>query len=63
MKLHDVLDGVAFVTGLLGVGGLGGAIDCGTGWLASGALLLICVASALWARYEDGTLGKKNSPR
>ena len=54
MKLHSILYGIAFVSGLLGYAGLGGFIENGTGIVASVVLLAISVISAILGKYEDG---------
>ena len=60
LKLHSILYGIAFVSGLLGYAGLGGFIEKGTGLAASVVLLGICAVSAVLGMHEDGTFRKKN---
>ena len=59
MKIHEVLYGIAFVSGLLGYGGLDGVITYGTGICTCAVLIAICGISAVWGMYEDGVLGKR----
>lgn len=60
MKLHNLLYGIAFVTGLIGYAGLGGYIEQGEGLVTSIVLLVICVISAVFGMKEDGVFKKKN---
>jgi uncharacterized membrane protein YtjA (UPF0391 family) len=53
VKLHKILYGTAFVTGLLGYGGLAGAIENGEGLIASCVMIAICVISAVCGKRED----------
>lgn len=55
MNLPNILGGMTITCGLLGVGGMAGAIETGSGYLAAGALLLIAAASGYVALKEDGT--------
>lgn len=55
MQLHKILYGISFCTGITGAAGMTGAIEWGTGYITSAALLLISVASGIWSAYEDGT--------
>lgn len=56
MQLHKILAGTSFMTGFMGVGGIAGAIELGTGFLTSTVLLIISLICGLWAAYESGSL-------
>lgn len=59
MTLVQILGGLGIICGLIGIGGLCGAIEHGSGAVIS--LLLVVVAFLLirWAMYEDGYLRHK----
>lgn len=59
MKFHNLLYGIAFVSGLLGYAGLAGYIEKGTGLIASFVLLLICAISTAFGMQEDGSFRKE----
>lgn len=59
MKLYKILDGVSFVCGMLGFGGIAGAIENGTGYITSVTLLIICLLCALWSAFENGNLKRR----
>lgn len=54
MQMHNVLSGISFVCGLVGGAGIAGAIECGTGYCTSMALILISVVSGVCAGAENG---------
>lgn len=56
LQLHKLLAGTSFTTGLLGVAGMAGAIELGTGFCTSTVLLIISLICGLWAAYERGSL-------
>lgn len=59
MKLHSILYGISFASGLLAYAGIGGALEHGTGWLTCSALAAVCVISAVWGLYEDRNFRRK----
>lgn len=59
MQLHNILSGASFTTGFIGLSGIGGAIEYGTGIGTIAVLLLISLLCGLWASYENGTLRRK----
>lgn len=54
MNLPNILGGMSITCGLLGVGGMAGAIETGTGYLTAGALVLIAIVSGFAAAREYG---------
>ena len=54
VKMHNILSGVSFVSGLVGVAGIAGAIECGTGYCTSTVLIIIALVSGICARAEAG---------
>lgn len=61
MKLDDIFYGIAFISGLLGLGGLGGYCEMGTGLLETIVVLAICVVSAIIGRLESGKGGSRRN--
>lgn len=61
--LVQILGGLGFVCGLLGIGGLCGAIENGTGTIESLVLIVVAFLLITWAIYEDGNFrNKKRTP-
>jgi len=56
MQLHKILAGISFTSGLLGIGGMAEAVEYETGYLTSGALIVICIISGIWSGKESGAL-------
>lgn len=54
MNLPNILGGMSITCGLLGVGGMAGAIETGSGYLTAGALVLIAIVSGFAAAKEYG---------
>lgn len=61
MKLYDIFYGVAFISGLLGLGGIGGYCDMGTGLSETIFVLAICLISAIIGRLESGKGGSRRN--
>lgn len=55
---NNILSGISFMSGMIGVAGIAGAIECGTGYLTSTVLIIISIVSGIWAAYEDGYFRK-----
>jgi hypothetical protein len=60
MKMHDMLYGIAFISGLLGCAGLVGYIEFGTGLVTCVVLIAICGVTSILGMLEDGILKQKN---
>lgn len=54
MKLHDIFYNIAFICGLMGIAGLGGAIDMDGSLIAPAVLILICALSGYIGMKEEG---------
>jgi hypothetical protein len=54
VQLHKILGSVSFITGLLGAGGIGGAIDRWTSPVAAITLLGVSVITGYAAYRESG---------
>lgn len=59
MQSHSILSGISFVSGLLGVAGLAGAIEWGSGYCTCIALMIISIVSGICAGVESGNLRKE----
>lgn len=54
MQMHKILSSVSFICGLVGIAGIAGAIECGTGYCTSTVLIIIALVSGIRARAEAG---------
>lgn len=59
MKLHNLLYGIAFASGLIGFAGLAGYIEQGTGLLISIVLIAICIISVVLGAKKEVILQQK----
>lgn len=62
MQLHKLLSITGGACFVLGLGGLAGAVEFGTGWVTSITLLVISVVCIPLAMREDGRFRQKNRP-
>lgn len=61
--LADILGGIGFISGILGIGGLCGAIENGNGLIISLILIVAALVLIRWSMYEYGYLRhKKRTP-
>jgi len=56
MQLHKILSDISFTSGLLGIGGMAGALEHESGYLISAILIIVCIISGIWAGMESGSL-------
>ncbi|MDD3370022.1 MAG: hypothetical protein PHP50_14270 [Lachnospiraceae bacterium] len=61
MRLHNILGGVGFITGIVGTGFLCGAVEKGTGIVGSVVLLIVSGISIHFSLKEGGYSAKKKS--
>lgn len=54
MQLHKLLSGASFICILLGIAGIAGAIETGTGYCTSAVLIVIGAICGVWSGIESG---------
>ena len=59
MQLHRILSGISFCSILIGLAGVAGAIETGTGYITSAALIAVGVISGVWAGIENGSFRRR----
>lgn len=63
MQLHRILSGISFVCILIGLAGVAGAIETGTGYITSAALIAVGAISGVWAGIESGNVNERRRQR
>lgn len=63
MQLHRILSGISFVCILIGLAGVAGAIETGTGYITSAALIAVGAISGVWAGIENGSINERRRQR
>lgn len=63
MQLHRILSGISFVCILIGLAGIAGAIETGTGYITSAALIAVGAISGVWAGIENGYFNERRRQR
>lgn len=59
MQLHRILSGISFCSILIGLAGVAGAIETGTGYITSAALIAVGTISGVWAGIENGNFNER----
>lgn len=59
MQLHRILSGISFCSILIGLAGVAGAIETGTGYITSAALIAVGAISGVWAGIENGNFNER----
>lgn len=59
MQLHRILSGISFVGIMIGLAGVAGAIETGTGYITSAALIAVGAISGVWAGIESGNFNER----
>lgn len=59
MQLHRILSGISFVGIMIGLAGVAGAIETGTGYITSAALIAVGAISGVWAGIESGSFRRR----
>lgn len=63
MQLHRILSGISFVGIMIGLAGVAGAIETGTGYITSAALIAVGAISGVWAGIENGNFNERRRQR
>jgi hypothetical protein len=59
LQLHRILSGISFCSILIGLAGVAGAIETGTGYITSAALIAVGAISGVWAGIENGSFRRE----
>lgn len=59
MQLHRILSSISLCSILIGLAGVAGAIETGTGYITSAALIAVGAISGVWAGIENGNFNER----
>lgn len=60
MQLHRILTGISFFDIMIGLAGLAGAIETGTGYITSSVLIVIGTICGFWSGIESGSFKRRH---